>query len=331
MSAYGLGPLPGTSVAGAVEIILGETGDLPHLPQLPARGLGSDAVGRTAGLLEAVVVDRGPRSWIMTGRPQLLTRRTWDRMARDLDECEEAWGTSLPAVKVQVTGPWTLAASIELANGHRVITDHGALRDLTGALIEGVRAHVADVSRRFGAPVTVQIDEPLLPEVVAGGLRGSTDFNPVRAVPEQEVGERLNQVVTGLAAESVLLNQTGYAPLWQAGRISGADTVLITLDRVSGTEQFDGLGVAVSAGLRLGLGITGPGDRVDELGENPRAHAVAVARFWDELSLDRQLLGTMVDVHPRGGIIDGTLIDAAHAYRMARVVAEMLVRDAVDL
>lgn len=331
MSAYGLGPLPGASIAGAAEIILGETGDLPHLPQLPARGLGSDAVGRTAGLLEAVVVDRGPRSWIMTGRPQLLTRRTWDRTARDLDECEEAWGTSLPALKVQVTGPWTLAASIELASGHRVITDHGALRDLTEALIEGVRAHLAEVSRRFRATVTVQIDEPRLPEVVAGGLSGTTDFDPVRPVPEQEVGERLHRVVTGLSAETVLLNQTGYAPLWQAARLSGADTVQITLDRVSGTEQLDGLGAAVSAGLRLGLGVTGPTDRVDELGENPRAHAVALARFWDELSLDRQLLATMVDVHPRGGITDGTLVDAAHAYRMARVVDGMLARDAGDL
>ncbi|AGF72269.1 hypothetical protein [Corynebacterium halotolerans] len=333
MSAYGLGPLPGTSIAEAADLIVGETGDLPHLPQLPARGLGSDLIGCTAGLLAAVTVDRGPRSWIMTDRPQLLTRRTWDRMARDLDECEEAWGTSLTALKVQVAGPWSLAASIELANGHRVITDRGALRDLTDALIEGTNAHVADVAKRFHldpAEVVVQLDEPRLPAVVAGELRGATDFHPVRAVNATDAAERLAHVVESLDAEQVLLNQTGYAPLWELAVKCGARTVLVTLDQIRGTEQLDGIGQAVANGLRVGLGVTGPEDRVDELGERPREKAVRVARFWDELSLDRELLATAVDVHPRGPVTEGTAVDAAHAYRMAVAVEGMLTRDAGD-
>ncbi|QGU04385.1 uroporphyrinogen decarboxylase/cobalamine-independent methonine synthase family protein [Corynebacterium comes] len=330
MTAYGLGPLPGTSIPGAADVILSETGDLPHLPELPDRGLGSDPVGRTAGLLEAVIVDRGPRSWIMTDRPQLLTRRTWDLLNRDLDELEEAWGTTIPNLKVQITGPWTLAAGIELANGHRVITDRGALRDLTDALIEGVNQHVRDVATRFHADVTVQIDEPDLPDI-SGGLRGATAFNPVRPVNPKDLAERLAHVVEGLDSEHVMLNQTGYAPLWDVARDSGAQTVLITLDQVTGTEQLDGLGQTVSAGTRIGLGVTGPEDRVDELLARPRERAVAVARFWEQLGLDPRWLTDRVDVHPRAGITHGTVTQAAQAYRMAAAVEKMLRTDAGDL
>lgn len=331
MSAYGLGVLPGTSLIDAADVVLSETGTLPHLPQLPARGLISEAIGRTAGLLESVSVDRGPRSWIMTDRPQLSIRRIWDRLTRDLDECELAWGTTLEHLKVQVTGPWTLAASVELASGHRVLTDRGAVRDLTDALVEGVNTHVRDVSTRFRARVSVQLDEPLLAAVNGGDLRGATDFNPLRPVNARDLAERLAHVVGGLTAEDVLLNQTGYAPLWDVARESGVRTVQVNPDLVTGTAQLDGFGHAVSAGLRVGLGITDTDDRIDELGERPRAKAVAVARFFDQLGLDRGLLTTAVDVHPRSGITDGTLVDAAHAYRMAVAVEKMLVTDAGDL
>ncbi|MDO5670012.1 MAG: hypothetical protein Q4G50_08420 [Corynebacterium sp.] len=330
MSAYGLGPLPGTSLSDAADIIRSETGDLPHVPDLPARGLGADGVGRTAALLEAVSVDRGPRSWIMTDRPQLLTRRTRDLLDRDLDELEEAWGTTVPDLKVQVTGPWTLAASIELASGHLVITDPGALRDLTEALIEGVNAHTAELARRFRAEVVVQLDESLLPEIAAG-LPGTTRFNPIRPVNPRDLAERLAGVVEGLDAERVLLNQTGYAPLWEVARDSRAETVLVSLDQVQGTAQYDGFGHTISAGTRIGLGVTGPADRVDELHERPRERAVAVARFWERLGLDPQWLTERIDVHPRAGILEGTLLGAANAYRMARIVDHMLRTDAGDL
>ncbi|MDO5511881.1 hypothetical protein [Corynebacterium sp.] len=330
MSAYGIGALPGTSLIDAADIVYSETGDLPHVPDLPARGLGADPVGRTASLLEAVTVDRGPRSWIMTDRPQLLTRRTRDLLDRDLDQLEEAWGTTVPALKIQVTGPWTLAASIELASGHRVITDTGALRDLSEALIEGVNAHIADLSRRFRADVVVQLDEPLLPEIAAG-LPGVTRFNPVRPVNPKDLAERLAGVIAGLDAERVLLNQTGYPPLWDVARDSGAETVLVTLDQVQGTAQYDGFGHTVSAGVRIGLGVTSPGDVVDELHARPRERAVAVARFWERLGLDPQWLSERIDVHPRTGITSGSLLDAAGAYAMARIVDHMLRTDAGDL
>lgn len=347
MGAFGLGELPGTSVTEAADMILGETGDLVHLPQLPDRGLGSDAVGRTAALLETIHVDRGPRSWIMSARPQLESRRASDRITRDLDDCAEIWNGKAKTIKLQVTGPWTLAARIELSNGHRVITDPGALRDLTDSLIAGVEQHADFVARHVDVAhpdrvdptgtrpgIVLQLDEPMLPEIIGGTLPGSSEFEEIAAVHPADIAERLSAVVGRLragAASTVLLNQTGGRPNWQVARGSGADAVLVTLDQVRGHEQKDGFGQTISEGVRLGLGVTESGDEVDELGENPRAVAVRVARFFDELGLDRELLAKAVDVHPRAGIRGGTIAEAAGAYRMARVVAGMLERDAGDL
>ena len=172
--------MPGTSMAEAADIIMGET-ELPAIPQLPERGLGSDSVGRTASMLEAITIDRGPRSWRMTARPQLLTRRAWDRLERDLDEVQQVWGETVPRIKIQALGPWSLAASIELADGHRVLTDSGAFAELSDALLHGIRAHATDVARRFHGEVVVQLDEPLLADVIAGRIPGTTDFDSIPA------------------------------------------------------------------------------------------------------------------------------------------------------
>ncbi len=51
-------------------------------------------------------------------------------------------------VKVQVAGPWTLAATVERPRGDKMLADHGARRELAQALAEGVRDHLADVRRR---------------------------------------------------------------------------------------------------------------------------------------------------------------------------------------
>ena len=319
---YGLGELPGASIIAAADIVAGETGDLRQLPILPARGV--DVVGLTTGILPGINVDAGPRSWVLSARPQLRTRRMWDRVEADLDQCEQAWGTRIDAVKIQVAGPWTLSASIELSNGHRALTDTGALRDLTESLIAGIRDYSADVRARFDTEVYVQLDEPLLVQVRDGSLPGTSQFDEIPSINDAELGERLAGVIE--RAEVRYLNQTGYPPLWKVAQVAGVETCQITLDTVRGSEQYDGMGHALAAGMRVGLGMTRAGDDRD-----PRHLAVNVAHMWDELGLDRTLLTHAVDVHPRGGLANCTLLDAAAALRTARKVAEMLGKDAGDL
>ena len=178
-TAFGLGPLPGTNFAQAADVVLSES-PLPHIPQLPDRGVGSDLIGRTAALLP-IPIARGPRGWRVAARAS----RDADRMQRDLDQLEELWHGKADTVKVQLAGPFTLATEIEMANSHRMITDSGALRDLTDALLEVSEGHRRDVEKRFGASV-LQLDEPRLPEVVAGTLKGATDFETIRAISEPE-------------------------------------------------------------------------------------------------------------------------------------------------
>ena len=319
---YGLGELPGASILAAADIVAGETGDLRQLPILPACGV--DVVGLTTGILPGINVDAGPRSWVLSTRPQLRTRRIWDRVEADLDQCEQAWGTRIDAVKIQVAGPWTLSASIELSNGHRALTDTGALRDLTESLIAGIQEYSADVRARFDTEVYVQLDEPLLAQVRDGSLPGTSQFDEIPSINDADLGERLAGVIE--RAEVRYLNQTGYPPLWKVAQVAGVETCQVTLDTVRGNEQYDGMGYALAAGMRVGLGMTRAGDDRD-----PRHLAVDVARMWDELGLDRTLFTHAVDVHPRGGLANCTLLDAAAALRTARTVADMLDKDAGDL
>ena len=227
-------------------------------------------------------------------------------------------------MKIQVAGPWTLSASIELSNGHRALTDTGALRDLTESLIAGIQEYSADVRARFDTEVYVQLDEPLLAQVRDGSLPGTSQFDEIPSINDVELGERLAGVIE--RAEVRYLNQTGYPPLWKVAQVAGVETCQVTLDTVRGSEQYDGMGHALAAGMRVGLGMTRAGDDRD-----PRHLAVDVARMWDELGLDRTLLTHAVDVHPRGGLADCTLLDAAAALRTARTVADMLDKDAGDL
>lgn len=307
MTGFGLGPMPGTSMSEAADIVMGETGALPHLPQLPDRGLGSDAIGRTAGLLETLTVDRGPRSWQMAARPQRETRRVWDRMERDLDAIVEVWGEHVPRVKIQAVGPWTLAAAVELSNGHRVITDRGAREDLHAALLEGIQAHSAEVARRFNAEVALQLDESQLADALAGRIPGTTDFDPIRAVPEEVAIARLEE----LGADYLRAGN-----LWP---LASAGTLLVDFAGLDTPANLDGLGEHLEASRRVGLALD-PRTFTDA-----RAAAIAVAQHVDRLGHSRELLVTHVDINP------WPVRDAARDYRFAAEVAGMLERDAGDL
>ena len=316
MVAFGIGPLPGTDFAQAADIVMGETGDCPHVPQLPARGLGFDAVGRTAALLSAlgpesgISLDRGPRSWVLRQRPQLLTRRTQDGVERDLDMLQEVWGEDVPVLKTQVLGPWSLAAAVELDNGHRVLTDVGAVADLHAILREAITAHKRDLARRFrtGADkILVQLDEPLLPAVLAGKVPGTTDFDPIRAVPEEVALARLQEFDADFVHA---------APLWGLG--AAAETWLCDFQGLDAPRHLDGLGEHLEGGRRVGLGL-------DPAGGDARQAAIAVARHWNRMQIPQELLSTQVDVYP------ARVRDAHQDYAFAAEVARILSRDAGDL
>src|SRR5690606_12984362 len=136
-AATGVGSMPGTDPGEAAAIVFGELPEFPHLFELPARGAGADVIGRTAALLVDLAVEIVPSGYRVTAKPGRDHRRAVDLLRWDVDAFSEAADEGSPSVvKTQLAGPWTLAAGVELARGHRVLTDHGALRDFTESLIE---------------------------------------------------------------------------------------------------------------------------------------------------------------------------------------------------
>lgn len=197
--ATGIGSLPGTDIGESlrgVREILAVDDHLPYLPELPARGPGADMIGRAAGLLVDLHVDLQPAGWRLVERPGHDAARTGAFWRQDLDELAEAFDGWQGDLKLQCTGPWTLAAHLELTRGEKVLVDPGAVRDLTGSLAEGIRVHLDTVQRLVpGARLVLQVDEPSLPAVLAGHLPTASGYGHLRSVDPQRAMNGLREVL----------------------------------------------------------------------------------------------------------------------------------------
>ncbi len=105
--------MPGTDPAEAMRVVAGELPGFPYLPELPARGPGADITGRTAALLIDIPVETTPRGWRLAERPGRDLARARSMLSNDLDVMEEELQGYVGPLKIQVCGPWTLAATLE--------------------------------------------------------------------------------------------------------------------------------------------------------------------------------------------------------------------------
>ncbi|MEH1102929.1 methionine synthase [Micromonospora sp. CPCC 205561] len=302
-TATGVGSLPGTDIAEAQRIVLGELPALPHLPELPARGPGADLIGRTAGLLVELPVELYAARWRVAPRPGRDLRRARDLMERDLDQLAEQAEEYTGPVKVQAGGPLTLAASLELPIGGRMLRDAGAVRDLTNSLAEGLRGHVAAVARRLPrATVLLQLDEPSLPTVLAGRVPTESGLGAYRAVEPTVAASLLRTVVEAAGVPTVVHCCAPEVPL-ELIRSTGAVGVALDLDFVT---DLDPLGEAIDAGFGLLAGAvpTGP----SAAGRAPTSAQVAdrVRQLWGRLGFPRRQLAEQVVVTPACGLADAS-------------------------
>lgn len=67
--ATGVGSWPGTESREAAATVVGELGELPHLVELPGRGVGADMVGRVSALLVDMRFDSTTRGYRLAVRP----------------------------------------------------------------------------------------------------------------------------------------------------------------------------------------------------------------------------------------------------------------------
>ncbi|MEO8329316.1 MAG: methionine synthase, partial [Candidatus Nanopelagicales bacterium] len=182
--ATGVGSLPGSDPSEAARVVGGELAELAHVPELPMRGPWADMTGRACALLVDLPAELAVNRWQLTDRPGRDRARARSLLSQDLDALEEVSQESGASLKVQVCGPLTLASTVELRTGERVLADRAAIADLTASLAEGVATHLTDVRQRFpNVPaVLVQIDEPALVAVVRGSIPTASGYRRLPAV-----------------------------------------------------------------------------------------------------------------------------------------------------
>lgn len=303
----GIGSWPGQDIREALRTVRDLLGDLPpdvaglpYLPELPSRGPGADMIGRAAGLLVDLQVDLQPQGWRLVDRPGLDAERTTGLWRQDLDELAEAYDGWSGPLKLQVTGPWTLAAGVWLPRGDRVLSDAGASRDLADSLAEGIRAHLGHVRRLVpGAELVLQLDEPSLPTVLLGRVPSESGYRVLPA-PEADRAEAtlrsLLETARHAGARSTVLHCCGDRPPVDLLRRTGADAVGLDL-ALLGSFDWDRVAELVEAGTRLWAGVLPTSGR-------PPAYERVVERLgtrWHELGLPPQSL-TSVTVTPACGL-----------------------------
>ncbi len=255
-SATGVGSLPGNDTREASRIITGELAGFLHLPELPNRGPGSDMIGRTGALLALVGGDFGlettPDGWRVTAGRGRSMRRALSWLDEDLDRLEESSDGYQGPLKVQIAGPWTMAAAIELPFGERMVKDPGACRDLAEGLAEAARLHLIDLRRRFPrASLVVQWDEPGINAVLEGSIGTASGMSRYAAIdgPIAEAGLRVIMAATTSAGALAGIHCCAPLPPIELFASSGAG--FIGIDMLDGQFDHDALGTAWEAGIGI--------------------------------------------------------------------------------
>ncbi len=310
--------MPGTDVAETLRVIRGEVGDFVFVPELPARGPHAGMIGRALAVLEGLEADLQPAGWRLGVGSGSDLRRARSLLAEDLDAAEELLDDHTGPVKVQVTGPLTLAAHVERARGEKLVADHGARRELAESLAEGLTAHVADVRRRFGRAeqIVVQVDEPDITAVLGGGIPTASGFGRHRIVHPPEADALLRPVVdavTSAGARSVVHSCAADVPV---ALLAGAGFTAVSFD-VGLAEPDDSWSEAFEAGIDLWPGVVPSTEaEVTDAGLGRR-----VEGFFSRLGFDEDAYTTRTVVTPTCGLAGASPAWARRALSLAQGVA----------
>ncbi len=318
--------MPGTDPAEALAVVLGELPDVPHLPELPARGVGADLTGRTAALLVDIPVETTPHGWKLAARPGRDQRRAAELLARDLDAVHEAADGWSGPFKIQVCGPWTLAATIERSRSQNpVLADPGAVADLIASLAEGVAAHVAEVRGRIpGAEVLLQLDEPALPAVLAGSVPTASGLSRVGAVDTTVTGDGLRSVLDATTAFGLVHCCARDLPL-RIMKDAGAQAVGFDLSLLHSEEEQDELAELVEAGLGVLAGVVQIPERsASGAPPSPREPGARVLELWHRMGIAAGGLDRQVVLTPACGLAGASLAGARAALARSREAARLL-------
>ena len=322
--------MPGVDPQEATNIVVGEFGSLPHVVELPARGPGADAIGRTASLLAQVdrsfEVETTVTGWRIgrTGQAQLRRARAW--LSQDLEVLEGSIGSHSGPIKVQVTGPLTLAARIEDPAGESLLRDPGAVAELAAAAASAFGDLVARMRRAFPrAQIVVQVDEPDVPAVLAGRVRTSSGRLSYRSLENPVAHRCLATVLQVIEAAGGVGGVRCFQPRPPIDLFIGAGSRFVGVDLLRGLPADDALPRAWESGIGLLLGcvpVHAAGHEDSEVGDSQTS---APLRGFMQASGFSEV-PTNVAVTPSGGL---ARLDPAAARRVIErcVRVGQIVRD----
>jgi methionine synthase II (cobalamin-independent) len=242
-------------------------------------------------------------------------------LTSDLDVLEEVLQGFTGPVKIQLCGPWTLAATLELTRTMNVaLSDPGAVADLTASLAEAAAAHAADVARRVpGGKLVVQFDEPALPSVIEGLVPTQSGVSRLAAIEADTARDRLNQVLGATPGYTVVHCCATTVPFGIISR-AGADGLAFDLSQLRRGEADE---VAEVAEAGLGL-LTGAIPAVADEPGGAQETAERVLRLWRRLGLPLATAADQAVITPACGLAGASPAQARAALTRCREAAAML-------
>ncbi|MBO9553883.1 hypothetical protein [Cellulomonas sp.] len=328
----GTGGWPGTDALDAASVVVGDLVDaptgvdgLPFTVLLPDRGPWGERTGHAAAVLTGLPTELGPHGWKLADRPGGDLARARAFVREDLDAVAVgAHGYTGPLV-VPVLGPLSLAASVYLARGDRVLADAGAVRDVTESLAAGLAEHLAALRVAVpGAEPTVLLHEPLLAPVVAGVLPTFSGYAALRAVPGPVAAERIGTVAAGArqggASAVVVHGGASWASL-PAIRHAGVDGLALA---VAGFDEraWERVAEAVEDGFALWAQLP-PQASSQCAGPDVVGQADVLLRPWRSVGLPAAGLRDVVLLAgDQGGTPDDARAGLAGVAKAATIVAE---------
>jgi hypothetical protein len=258
--ATGIGSLPGVHARESASIVAGELDGFIHQVELPMRGPGADLIGRTVGQIVKVTgefpLETTPDGWRVTSGANSLMRRAQSWWSEDADAMEFTTQEYRGDIKIQVCGPWTLAAQIEMINGERMIRDSGASREIAEALAVTVAALVNETRSRVpkAQGIYVQCDEPSLAAVAEGSLRTASGYGRHSPVASGVLETHMNLLMDAIRQEGGIPGLHSCSPRvpWDVVRKSGVQ--FISFDAHAGAPSDEILGTMWEAGCGLFFG-----------------------------------------------------------------------------
>ncbi|MDO5493672.1 MAG: hypothetical protein Q4F53_08700 [Nesterenkonia sp.] len=331
--SFAPGVMPGTDPSESARALEAEL-PAPHspaLPELPARGHAAGLMGRAAAMLPEMPTDLTSYGWRLASGPGADVRRASTLLRADVDALADVRGERLesgaaeasPPLTVFVLGPVSLCAALALPDGEKTLIDHGARRDVTESLADGVSELLARL-RRTASPSQLRLVllEPDHHRVRTGGVPTVSGYRSIRALPRDDARAMLGTVLAavraeGAAADEVLID-LGRAPEDEAvqdllARSEARADGFVLPTTTMRPPDWERAAELTEAGARCAFSVLGAEDLGAQLLPEVSTLAERVAGPWQAMGMPLSSLDCLTltavgaEVVGRGGPVRGGL------------------------